>query len=724
MLKMNPLLSTVIIIFFFSATMASQVLALDVEDLMEMSLEDLLNTSVVSATKKEQSIGDAPAIVTVITSQQIRDRGYRSVAEALGSVVGLDMLHDRFQPNLGVRGVNGGMRSYSRIVKVMIDGQPISFRSSSDNFLDESLIPMNVVQRIEVIKGPNSALYGADAYQGVINIITKTGASLDNGVLALTTGSVQGNTTSGGSGVLGRKSENLDFVIAASYSKTDRSGLSPQDIPDATRYSNQTSTNDIAKPLGIFGKLQYSKESFGTLGFDMNYQRIDSYSEFQDWGVLTGNNRISLYNWYARGTYSRSLSDKLEGNLSLAYAKGEPTSNEKLSIGTSDWYTRELSYSGIDTKAELMYNINDKNSFISGFDYTRDDHTHQTFYRHIDTETEMRNTDWVKDSHDVPESFDNTGLYVQSILHPASLLQNGGLLENFSFTSGLRFDKHSVYGDEITYRAALVYKFTEKVYTKLLFGTSFKAPSSSQLYTNFIKTDGVIGNPDLEPEKAKIIDLQVAGQVTSHVFFNVDLFTSKTKNKVELGTPLGSSEATNVRALNLSEISSWGFEGELMFNIARFSTYFNYAYQKSEIAKSRVDEPASIYDAKTNLYPAHMVKFGVNRKFPSVHLNINLEGRHIDSRIASEENTIALDRITYLTFYNAYLDNRYGLDYYTVFDFMISTLNLKLFGDMETEFIFKVYNALDEKYAFPGYSGDFDIPGLERSFSFSLVQHY
>ncbi|MCK5169994.1 MAG: TonB-dependent receptor plug domain-containing protein, partial [Bacteroidales bacterium] len=127
-------------------------------ELFNLSLQELMNVNITTASKRTETISEAPAIISVITSLQIRQRGYRTVAEALESLPGIDILNDHLQYNAGIRGINSGMRAWSRIVKVMIDNQPVSFRATSENFLGEELIPISAVERIEVIRGPSSAL--------------------------------------------------------------------------------------------------------------------------------------------------------------------------------------------------------------------------------------------------------------------------------------------------------------------------------------------------------------------------------------------------------------------------------------------------------------------------------------------------------------------------------------------------------------------------------------
>ncbi|MBM3271024.1 MAG: TonB-dependent receptor plug domain-containing protein [Candidatus Sericytochromatia bacterium] len=119
-----------------------------------LSLGELLGVNVVSATKAAQSLREAPAIMDVITDRDLRERGYASVAEALQAVPGFCVLFDYVNYNVGVRGISSGMRAWSRILKVMIDGQSVALRVDSTNFLGPELIPLSAIKRIEIIRAP------------------------------------------------------------------------------------------------------------------------------------------------------------------------------------------------------------------------------------------------------------------------------------------------------------------------------------------------------------------------------------------------------------------------------------------------------------------------------------------------------------------------------------------------------------------------------------------
>jgi outer membrane receptor protein involved in Fe transport len=146
----------------------------------DFDLEALLGT-VVTATKQEQAPELAPAIVEVVTYEDIRRRGYRNVAEALADIPGVSVIDDHTHYRVGVRGIFGSTPETNDIIKVMINGQPVSFRPSSANFLGNELIPIEAIKQIEVVRGPGSALYGANAFLGVVNILTFEGSDFASG---------------------------------------------------------------------------------------------------------------------------------------------------------------------------------------------------------------------------------------------------------------------------------------------------------------------------------------------------------------------------------------------------------------------------------------------------------------------------------------------------------------------------------------------------------------
>ena len=201
----------------------------DNKDLGSLTLEQLMDIRVEGAALHPQSLKDAPASVTILTAEDIRKYGYRTLGEALGSVRGFYTGNNRTYHTVGVRGFNFPGDYASRVL-VMVNGH-----NMADNVLDFELffgrdfpIEMNLIQRIEIIRGPSSALYGSNGVFATVNIITKS--PVEAGPPSLTTdigsfGLKEGQVMAAGS--LGK-----DVKVLFSGSLFNNSGESPLFFPE------------------------------------------------------------------------------------------------------------------------------------------------------------------------------------------------------------------------------------------------------------------------------------------------------------------------------------------------------------------------------------------------------------------------------------------------------------------------------------------------------------
>jgi outer membrane receptor protein involved in Fe transport len=148
-------------------------------DLTRLSIEELLDVEVYSASKFVQKITEAPSAVTIITAADIKTYGYRTLADVLRSVRGMDVSYDRTYSYLGVRG-SGRAGDYNSRVLLLLDGfrlnDPVYDQASIGT---EGVVDVDLIERIEIVRGPGSSIYGSNAVLGVINIITKRGRDLD-----------------------------------------------------------------------------------------------------------------------------------------------------------------------------------------------------------------------------------------------------------------------------------------------------------------------------------------------------------------------------------------------------------------------------------------------------------------------------------------------------------------------------------------------------------------
>src|SRR5580693_9148004 len=186
----------------------------DVKDLSQVSLEELSNIQVYSASKHMQSASEAPASVTVVTADEIQKYGYRTLADILQNTRGFYVTNDRDYSFVGVRGFGRLGDSNNRIL-VLIDGHRINDNVFGEPYLGtEFLIDVDLLERVEIIRGPSSSLYGADAFFAVINVVTRKPPQLKGLELSFAPasfGTYQGRATYGG------QYRGVDMLISGTF---------------------------------------------------------------------------------------------------------------------------------------------------------------------------------------------------------------------------------------------------------------------------------------------------------------------------------------------------------------------------------------------------------------------------------------------------------------------------------------------------------------------------
>jgi iron complex outermembrane receptor protein len=681
----------------------------------DLSLVELLDTDVVSASLTEQSLAEAAAVIDVITQEELRARGYRSVAEALQSVAGLDLISDHYQWNLGVRGVSGGTRGYSRIVKVMIDGQPVSFRSSGENFLGLELVPLGVIDHIEVIRGPASVLYGANAFLGVVNIITRRGYALSGNSMSVGYEGGAKIQSPWGEGVVAQQLGDFSLLLGAAEETTTLDGYRLRVLPDRSHPRSGETSQTLATPSGsAFGRIAYDSERFGTLTLDGHLQRLYRSAEFADWGVMTHDNRLELLNGYGRLGYRAELSRALSLDATGSLSAGGTGTNDHLSIApdTSGYIARDLGYRGRDLTGTLTYRIDGKSAALVGVDATWE---RQMLLAHYAVSADGARvllppagtpTGW--------RDFRNLGVFAHATYYPFAG-RGPQSLSGLGLTAGARDDAHNVYGSNWSARAGLVFDVAERHYVKLLFGTAFRAPSATQLYSNLIVPGGYIGNPDLKAERARTLELALGSAPVRGLTLRADAYLTVIDDRVEIRKPPPLAVQANATPTNSTPITSKGFEAQLDYKSPRCSVYASYSLQSSTYPKQDLlSLNLDVERVHTDAYPTHLLKLGLTWTERAWFVRGNVEGRYVGARLGNLDNNSLLNPLDHLV-------DRYALPAYTVLDLSISSVGVEPWKGHESVLLAKVRNALDTRYTFPGTNA-FDIPGFERSFSLSLQQ--
>jgi outer membrane receptor protein involved in Fe transport len=489
MASMSRLTLVLVAALWFALPGRSSAQALDDatgRDLNSLTLEQLMQVKVEGAALHPQTLQDAPASVTVITAEEIRKYGYRTLGEALASVRGFYVSNDRTYETVGVRGFNLP-GDYGSHLLVMVNGH-----NMGDNVFDYMLyfgnnfpIDMNLIKQIEVIRGPSAALYGSNAIFATINIITKSPG--EAGPLALTADT----------GSFGEKKGQVvetaslgDAKLLVSGSVFNNAGESPLFFP--TLNSPQT---NYGNAIDMTGERGY--HFFANLVW-RNWSFIATFS---------GDNRPQPFSWGPtifndRGTQVTDTRNFVEA----VYTR-------KIAGGDLRWRTYYDSFhflGGADyplyTGSGVEHTITNLQGDWVGTQVTYHFRTSLTGDITLGAEgnIDIRNLQQHFEVTPVPFESLNTSNPDRSlglIVQDEKQLWGGWKLD-----LGLRIDKSHYRRDFVSPRAALIYQHSAWT-TKFLYGRSFRNPSAFQLFYG----DGVsaVANPNARAETADTIEVDV-----------------------------------------------------------------------------------------------------------------------------------------------------------------------------------------------------------------------
>lgn len=228
------------------------------KSLKDLTLEELLQIPLVTPTTRGERAAEAPAVISVLTAAMIRDLGVNTLYEALSYLPGVQVMESYFGYTMvNIRGVLES--HYNNKVLLMVNGVPT--REAIQGSFHLEIIPIGAIDRIELVRGPGSALYGTNAFAGVINIITKKGNDDSLRQLQVGGGSF---TTRDGSATWGGHASGLDWVASASARRDD--GWSGRVRHDEQGKSGSIDfENDVTNG---FVALNYKGFSLTAAGFD------------------------------------------------------------------------------------------------------------------------------------------------------------------------------------------------------------------------------------------------------------------------------------------------------------------------------------------------------------------------------------------------------------------------------------------------------------------------
>ncbi|MEW6160032.1 MAG: TonB-dependent receptor [Verrucomicrobiota bacterium] len=484
------LTSTLIFLLALMTAADAKVPAVEEGDLSRLSLQELMDlkvNTVYSASRHEQKISEAPASVSIVTADEIRKFGFRTVADILRSQRGIFVTYDRNYHYIGIRGLNRP-GDYNTRLLVLVDGHRVN-----DNIYDGALVgndfvaDVDLIERVEVIRGPSSSLYGNNAFFGVVNVITKRGEHVNG---AEVSGEVARFDTWKGRVTYGKKFEN-SFNLLLSGTLFTSDGPEHLYFPefDAPETNHGIAENlDYERSRSAFGKLSYGdftftaahvrrKKGIPTASFESvfndprlhtvdesTYYDLKFDREFDNVGRLLARMSYDVYEY--SGDYP----------IDMAAPGDPPTIVLNKDFACGDWWTSELQFS------REFY---DRHRLTIGTEYRQNLNQDQFNY---DEEPRF-------DYLNIQRSSYNAGIYGQ-----AEILIRTNLLLNV----GGRYDYYETFGGTANPRLGLIFSPWEETTFKLLYGRAFRAPNAYEFY--YVSSDAD-ANPDLQPEAIDTYEL-------------------------------------------------------------------------------------------------------------------------------------------------------------------------------------------------------------------------
>jgi len=592
---------------------------------------------------------------------------------------------------------------------------PVNFRPDLTAFIGPEMIPVEMIERVEVARGPLSALYGANAFLATVNVVTRTqaGSRLMGEVTGRAFGRT-GGTGFGGSVVAGYGDGSQSAFLSAVGEQLDRSGLSvsptfaAQD-PTLPRYQGLfgvPSQNDRTLPRGVYGQYTYGSASgpLGTFGLQGGLQRHDAMGEFQLNSVLTHDSRWSVENDWASLRHEKAWSQAVTTSVWLAASRGAPTGDEQLTLtgNTSSWYARHFGYQALDGAGELQLSPLDSLQIKAGVDFSY----------------ELQSVLYYSESLLVAQGARPAGSTVDLIgaqdTRAVTLKNRGAYLQvgvtlpgNLRLTANGRMDLPNLFPTQYSWRAVVAKRWNEQVTSKLIAGRAFQTPSATLLFglPGFGSSNNLVGNgtlqntPALIPQTVQSVEMATSIELLGRMAVELAVYAQQVDHSIEF-TQAGS----NFEALNRGQQRGAGAEISIHLVFGRLS-----AQLSGELLGTITDTGLSF--TPPPLYPCYRVSGGAHWELPQLHVALGANVTGTGERGSSQSNTFLNN------------DVPYSLPAYARVDASISTLGVRVLGAVETVLAVTVHNALDDRTPEPGFGG-LDVPTLGRLTMLELRQAY
>jgi outer membrane receptor protein involved in Fe transport len=642
------------------------------ETLLGMSLEELIEVEIGIATKSLMPVRKAPATATVISAEDIRIMGARNLLEVLERIPGIGVTRNHYSVYaIEIRGLKAIRQSK---IKFMLDGHTLTMPTVGESFWKFEDIALEQVERVEVIRGPGSALYGANAFIGIINVVTRKGKNID------------GTQVSAGGGSFGTGRVNLlhgkqygqvDLMASISYTTTEGAQLGVES--DAIGRSGFT--DDWARTWdGTF------KAAWKGLVLESGYTSRKNGPYIGVANAVNDDSELMSDQFFADLSCSRPLNDTLNMNARAYYDYADVTFEwQAFPPGTAfsalpahffpdgvygTPHFKDRIY-GVELGGD--YTLTGANTLTFGAVYEYSEQYDITHHTNFDPNT-LFNLGSYQDisawgNWNIPASRTNIAAYIQDAWQ---------IKDNLTLTAGLRYDHYDDVGNSTNPRLGLVWGMFKDVDLKLLYGEAFRIPTFDELYS--INNPASVGNPNLQPEEMRTCEVSLGYGPAKGPKIAATGFYNKYSDKIDL-VPTGVPGMLAFQ--NTDDISIYGVELEARQRFQDIELYGNYSWDHPEDDTTGETLP-EVPDFRWNL--------GLNYWIADWGKG-NFHIQHVSDRGRAAG------------------DMRKDLDAYTVVDANFIVMNVF----KSTELRASLFNIFDEKYAYPAppttLFNDYPAPG-------------
>ncbi len=450
-------------------------------------LEELINQLIVAASKRPLTARESPGIVTLITDEEIRNSGARDLIDVLRLVPGIDF-------GVDVEGVVGigtrGLWAHEGKILVLVDGQEMNELLFATNQFGNHF-PVDQIKKIEVVRGPGSAIYGGFAEYGVINIIKKSGEDVNGFELTGNYGKMETETVRKNFNLSAGKVKNdFEFSLGTFIGNANRSDRNYTDI-FGNSY-NMAGKSDI-NPLNINAAMKYKGFSFRYMFDNYETNTRDSYD-----AIKTNAYPLNFKSHFTEIKYAAVIGKRK--NLTITpkiNIKSQTPWQTILDSANGDSYSKSAERYLANVTAS--YNLTRKINFVAGGEAYKD--------RAVD---QLENHFFTNGKKEV--SYYNHAYFLQALAKTRFV----------NFVLGARYDIHSNYGSAFVPRMGLTKKFS-KFHFKLLYSNAFRAPAIENIN---------LGHGNIKPELTTVKEIEVGYQLTRKSIFTITLFDISTKNPI------------------------------------------------------------------------------------------------------------------------------------------------------------------------------------------------